>query len=333
VRGIKASLVLLALAGKAIAGDQCPVSWRPIMTAERPSTYFNFYDNHPDEFPGVPLQPAYDLPSDIVGCSPEGGCNVSCVIEDRFPWFVDVTGRDLTGTHPFRNPSIGNVSGNPESGVYGIEFVGTFEGGATGLPTDVVWQVVFFHQQKCYAGGNEYGFRREAVSGGFQFYWSINSNCSLDLPTATPPAVSFCRSQRGGEGRVQESTGAVVLQHHPGINRYQAQIASDPSDGKTKFLIRIYEPWDSAVPRETWVDPNAPGNWYPAPADPQALYPIDEMAGAPGYVTIGIQRPAAPTAIVADPEAPPSVRTVSLAVGEKRCPAGNPQRTPAIGRR
>lgn len=192
----------------------------------------------------------------------------------------------------------------------GLEFTGGFDGRATGKPGDYVWEVVFVHEQKCYAGGNEFGFRREALTGAFQFYWSINSNCGLD----SPPSASICRSARGTGARVQESTGAVNLHYSPGPNKYRARAGADPKDGKQKFLVELFEGGSPRRSWSAWIDPNAPGNWFRSPADPVARFPIEALSKATGYVTVGIQR-SATTTVSADPKKPAAVHVSSLKVG------------------
>ncbi len=262
----------------------------------RDSTFFRYEDNRAVEKPEPALRSVYLLPTSAMGCHPASGCTASCTYGDVFPWFVNAGGADLTGTHPYRNPSAGSVAG-PFRGVTGIEFTGSFEGRATGAPSDYVWEVVFFHEQKCYAGGNEFGFRRDAVSGAFQAYWSINSNCGLD-------ASSVCRAARGVAAHVQEATGAVNLPYSPGVNTYRI------SASRGKFLIEILQPrlWSK------WVDPNAPGAWFHSPSDPHAIFPIERLGASSGYVTVGIQRSATGT-VKPDRQNPPAVRVRSLRVG------------------
>jgi len=225
-----------------------------------------------------------------------------------FPWFVNAGGADLTGTHPYRNPSTGSVAG-PFRHVTGLEFTGSFDGRATGADSDYVWEVVFFHEQKCYSGGIEFGFRRDAVSGAFQAYWSINSNCGLDVGHGT----SVCRAARGTGAHVQESTGAINLHWGLGVNRYRITAGRDPKDGKPKFLVEMFEPYNSSRSWKSWVDPNAPGVWFRSPADPEATFPIDRLATGSGYITVGIQRSATP-GVKPDRQNPPSVRVRSLEV-------------------
>ena len=150
--------------------------WTPAITRARPGTYFRYANNRAEEIPAASVQPVYQTPAETTGCDPAAKCLASCIYEDRFPWFVDANGGDLTGAHPLRNPGAGSVSSKLGS-VQGLKFAGSLDGTAKGAPVDYVWEVVFFHQEKCYAGGSEYGFRRDAVSGAFQFYWSINSKC------------------------------------------------------------------------------------------------------------------------------------------------------------
>jgi hypothetical protein len=261
----------------------------PQWTAVRESTFFSYQDQRPTEKTEAALRNVYDFPGSAIGST------AACSYGDVFPWFVNAGGADLTGTHPYRNPSTGSIAG-PFRGVTGLEFTGSFDGKATGVQSDYVWEVVFFHEQKCYSGGVEFGFRRDAVGGAFQAYWSINSNCGLD-------ATSVCRSERGGGAHVQEATGAVNIPYSAGVKRYRM------SASQGKFLIEILDP----RPWSVRVDPNAPGAWFRSPADPHATFPIDKLPADSGYVTVGIQRSATNT-VKPDPQKPPAVRVRSLRV-------------------
>ncbi len=270
--------------------------WKPLTTW----TYFRYQGNRAIETAETTPRQVYEMPPSSRGCG--GTCTVACAYADRFPWFVSPGGGDLTGTHPYRNPSAGSVSG-PLRGVAGLEFTGGFDGRATGAAGDYVWEVVFFHERKCYAGGNEFGFRRDAVGGAFQLYWSINSNCGLDDGQLT----SVCRSSRGTGKHVQESTGAINLHYSPGVNKYRVTVARD------RFFVELFEPYTSTHPWTAWVDPNAPGKWFRSPADPGARFPMESLAGATGYVTVGVQRSATNT-VLPDRKTPPAVHVRSLRV-------------------
>jgi hypothetical protein len=319
VSALAAALQLGAADGIAACGAStaCP-KWTQIMTSERPSTFFSYYENHSDEFLGVPLRSAYQFPSATEGCGPAGNCRPSCTFPDRFPWFVDASGSDATDSHPYRNPSSGSVSSYPEEGVRGFEFIGSFEGSVTGLGSDWLLQAVFFHQQKCYAGGAEYGFVRDALSRQFLFYWSTNSNCGSDNPAANRPDGSLCRSVRNGGTRVQESNGNVALPYSADTKKYQVYIDRDDADGRWKFIVKVYYPQTSTSSYVRWIDPNSPENWRPAPYDPTAIFPIEELIDTSGYVTVGIQRLSASTSMEPDPLAPPVLRAQSVSVGRVR---------------
>jgi hypothetical protein len=308
-------------ASTACGASAACLEWTPIMTPERPSTFFSYYENRSDEFIGVPLRSAYPLPTSTQGCGPAGNCVPSCTYPDHFPWFVDLNGTDVTDTHPYRNPANGNVSSYSEQAIRGFQFIGSFEGAATGSSSDWVLQVAFFHQQQCYAGGMEYGFVRDALSGQFLFYWSINSNCGWDNSAADPPVRSLCRSQRNGGAQVQESSGNVTLPYSADVRKYQAYIDRDDTDGKWKFVVKVYDPETSRSGFTIRVDPNSPERWRRAPGD-AATFPIEELIDTTGYVTVGIQRTSGSIALKADTTSPPVVRAQSVSVG--RVAAGSP---------
>jgi hypothetical protein len=229
----------------------------------------------------------------------------------------------VTDTHPYRNPASGNVSSYPEQGIRGFEFIGSFEGVATGPSSDWVLQAAFFHQQQCYAGGMEYGFVREALSGEFLFYWSTNSNCGWNHPAADPLIRSLCRSQRGGGAEVQESNGNVTLPYSAGIRKYQAYIDRDDTDGKWKFVVKVSDPEISTPGFTVWIDPNNPELWRRAPGELTATFPIEELIDTAGYVTVGIQRISGSVAMKPDTLSPPTVRAQSVSVGRLASGPGN----------
>jgi hypothetical protein len=283
----------------------------PRWTEVGKATFFRYEDNRAIEASENGLRGVYEFPKSAVGCHPASGCLASCTYADTFPWFVNAGGADLTGTHPYRNPSTGSVAG-PFHGVVGIEFTGSLDGRAAGAPADYVWEVVFFHEQKCYSGGNEFGFRRDAVTGAFQAYWSINSNCGLD----DHGSASICRSERGAGPHVEEATGAINIHYATGVNRYRISTGRDPKDGRPKFLIEIFEPYTATQGWRSWVDPNAPGVWFRSRSDPRATFPIDALAAESGYITAGIQRSATDT-VKPDRLRPPAVRVRAVRIAHE----------------
>ena len=98
----------------------------------------------------------------------------------------------------------------------------------------------------------------------FLFYWSINSNCGWENTAANPPGGSLCRSLRNGGTPVQESNGSVALPYSADIRQYQVYIARDATDGKWKFVVKIYDPRSSASLLTSWIDPNDPEYWRTA---------------------------------------------------------------------
>ena len=74
------------------------------MTAERPSTFFSYFENHSDEVQGVPM--AFRIRVSLLARRMRAGRQLlpSCTFQDRFPWFVDTSGADVTDTHPYRKP-------------------------------------------------------------------------------------------------------------------------------------------------------------------------------------------------------------------------------------
>lgn len=115
--------------------------------------------------------------------SSTGGNDTGC---EAYPTGWNITGNGGAGNPPvYRYPQqrlTSSTPGNPgpSSGSYkGVGFLGTFatepigtiESGAS------LDQVVFFHEQPCFAGGREYGFYYDRYWGEVYAYWEVNANC------------------------------------------------------------------------------------------------------------------------------------------------------------
>jgi hypothetical protein len=71
-----------------------------------------------------------------------------------------------------------SIRNNQIQQVNGLEFHGSFNGSVSGT-NGLLNEAVFFHQEPCYFGGMEYGFRYNPADNGgtIQFYVLNNANC------------------------------------------------------------------------------------------------------------------------------------------------------------
>jgi hypothetical protein len=90
------------------------------------------------------------------------------------------------GYDPACNRSVGTptqyLESNYGTGIKGVGFLGSFDGhsmpGSDFGPGAWLFESVFFHEQKCYNGGREYGFFYDPYGNGVWFYWGTNENLS-----------------------------------------------------------------------------------------------------------------------------------------------------------
>jgi uncharacterized protein (TIGR03437 family) len=261
------------------AAQQAP-AWKAVVTGRDLSTYSAFRGGVATEFvdtQGLPR--TYLAPAESFG-----GLDANCPMpagdplgSGNPPWWTDPSGAaDITGAIPLRPVAILNRSAK-ETQVSGIRFLGSFYDGSTTFgPGAALYEAVFFHNQKCYSAGNEYGFVRDPLYKEFFFYWSTNSNCGV--------APSFCRRYRVGQPDTPVPNPAVLENDGntgntvplpylgPGTFLYEAYSFRDSADLKYKFRISIIDPKTSAVLFETIGTPDA---WYP----------LEKVHGSDGYLT------------------------------------------------
>ena len=188
---------------------------------------------------------------------------------------------DLTGEQIMRPPASLNRS-SFHSRIEGLRFDGSFYTGSTTFGAGAVLQeAVFFHTKRCYAGGAEYGFVRDVLSGTFFFYWTTNGNCGI--------SPSFCRKFQGGQPNTPNPNppvlendgnfdhGLVLLDPGPTVRRFEAIAFRDPADSRYKFKISISHPDTLELIFETIV---TPGEWFP----------LQEIIQSGGYVTVTMNK-------------------------------------------
>jgi hypothetical protein len=190
----------------------------------------------------------------------------------------------------------------------GIQFHGSFDGTATTSEPKNIYQgyvqAVFYHENRDYLSGAEYGFYRTPLAtqiGGpeFVFYWSTNSNCGGNPLEFLNPVCSDTDSGSDGAtwlwenspkvGKPQSdgfyadvNSHGVGLPHFEGDNHWSAWPCRD-ADNFWKFRIVVIGP-DSVVHLDELVDPNL--------HDPDTgackygcWYPIELLNRSHGYVT------------------------------------------------
>jgi len=235
---------------------------------------------------------------------------------------------DITSCPTFSFPSVGYRSGQFE-GAKGIQFYGAFNDGSwpnNTIPGQQVEEVVFFHQQNCYYGGIEYGFDHNVITGSLAFYWGTNENCGAYQ--ASPGDNTFngsrCRNGQYPGGSVLYSDystynssrlaplNRLLICPSParsgtscplGSNYHFIAYVFQDTDSRFKFRVQVLNPdlsvYNDGQESESYcIDPNtAAGSSYaaynscsgngPVIAD---WYPISSLYGAPGYITMVVQR-------------------------------------------
>jgi len=266
--------------------------------------------------------------------------------------YITSCAADVTGCPTFNFPLVGYRRGNFK-GARGIQFYGAFNDGSwpnSTIPGQVIQEVVFFHQQNCYYGGIEYGFKHDVITGSLAFYWGTNKNCG------GYNAISGDNSFNGSRCRnAQYPAGSVVYEDYSSYNssnlpplyyllicpsppqagascplgsnyRFIAYVFQD-TDSRLKFKVQVLNPdlsvYNDGQELESYcIDPNtAPGSSTAAytscsgngPVIPD-WFPISSLYGAPGYVTMTVQRTDANNQ--QNPTTPPSIGLKDIQVGK-----------------
>jgi len=184
-------------------------TWTSIMTSSSKPWYF-YYDNSTiDEWSPTNPNNIYSIPYTFPAPT-SGTADVTsavCTFPDTSPdappfWFDPVSPyTDWSGMA--KTITDGNVyfdyPGSPgmSNSSFGLEFQAQFAGSWSSGSGDII-ETTFWHQQRCFSGGLEYGFSYTLASnsqiGPPVFYYTTNSNCGIQNTTGNPPSLGYCHT-------------------------------------------------------------------------------------------------------------------------------------------
>ena len=221
------------------------------------------------------------------------------------PYWFDFAGNPLGGKPKTTLPSEYLVAPAPYGG---FQIRASFGGVATG--SGVLYETAYFHQQRCYAGGMEFGFYRNPIADQTVFYISNNSNCGIQPNGYCHVADSFSseyvnENNSPGQSLITNINGwGIKNLNIDGASaqlsslHYSAFIVADSSAPRGfRFQVDVLDPKTSRHANCDAYDTsgvilivNKPCGF---PVRPGSWYRIDELSG--GFVTVGIQRTGTPT--------------------------------------
>jgi len=272
-------------------------TYTAIMSGEN-SEYFVFPNNANPRSTVTSIQSPFFYPNSYVGSLdtqvyPAGNSSLTP------PWWFYYSGIDpntglyievdQTGNHPTRSPSYGQTS-SQKSAVIGIRAKANFSGAVSGS-SGAMYEVIYFSERADWAGQREFGFSRDMQPGAsldkIYFYWSTNSNCSINYNMNYP----FCRTSQATTGSKENPTLAplaaeyflpteITLGRPHGVMYYFIGYLFWASwDSTYKFRVEV---WDSTLSTQITafnVDTSSGGVNYGA-----------TTSGMNGYVTLGTLR-------------------------------------------
>jgi len=196
------------------------------------------------------------------------------------------TANDLTSANPERKPSYGQTSYS-KSAVYGIRPKAAFSGSVSGS-SGTMLEAIYFGERADWAGMREFGFFRQMSPGAsldkMYFYWSTNSNCSINANEGYP----YCRTSVAPNDEEDPTMAPLALEHFhaeeitgltPGTTYYFVGYLFWAWDSTYKFRVEV---WDSTYSTEITainVDTSSGGVNYGL-----------TTSGMNGYVTLGTLR-------------------------------------------
>ncbi len=296
-------------------------AWTPIMASSTAPEYFRYSGTEKTEIDSsanrVTLPHHFYEPS-----APRndpgllsGVCSIPAGAPEVPPFWYDFSGSRLSGKPKSTIPSEYFVS--PVRPNTGLQMRATFGGKVSGA--GVLYETAYFHQQRCDAGGMEFGFYRDLLAEQTVFYVSSNSNCGIQPNGYCHVSDSYSSAYMNennypGQAVTTNINGWAIKNLN--INGASAQLSNlyysvfivpDRSGPKGyRFQVEVFDPETSqhvnCDAHDTagdllFVDkpcgfPVRPGGWYQ----------IDQLykSSASGYVTVGIQRggtPAVETAV------------------------------------
>jgi hypothetical protein len=292
--------------------------WTPIMTPSHPPQYFK-YDGAAKSEVDAPANkqtlPYRFLEPASAATDPgllSGVCPFPSSSPDAPPFWFDFTGNRLAGKFKSTMPSEYFVSPVRSQAGTGFKMRASFGGAASG--TGVLYETAYYHQQRCDAGGMEFGFYRNVVAAQTVFYVSNNSNCGIEPSGYCHTADSYSSPYMNednypGQALKSNVNGWAIQNLKIGGKPaqladldYSAVILPDLSAPKGyRFQVDILDPvtskhadCDVYDTGGTVLFVNRPCGF---PVRPGGWYSIDQIYKNPaaGYITVGIQRQGTPT--------------------------------------
>jgi hypothetical protein len=292
--------------------------FRPIMTAADPPEYLKYDGATKTELdskanrttlPFHFLEPASAV-NDAAAVS--GVCSYADSAPDAPPFWYDFAGNRLAGKFKTTMPSEYFVSSiRPDAG-YGLQIRTSFRGALSGA--GVMYEAAYFHQQRCDAGGLEFGFYRNVIPAQTVFYISNNSNCGIQpngychvsdsfsseyMNEDNYPGQALTTNTNGWQIKNLDVNGAPAQSY---MLTYSVFILPDRSAANGyRFQVEVFDPatskhanCDVNDSRGNTLFVNKPCGF---PVRPLGWYPVDALYKRvePAYVTVGIQRQGTPT--------------------------------------
>jgi hypothetical protein len=292
--------------------------WTQIMTPSHPPQYFKYDGATKSEIdaPANKLTLPYRFLEPASAANDPGLLSGVCAFAeggpDAPPFWYDFSGNRLAGKFKSTMPSEYFVSPVPSHVAAGFKMRASFGGAASG--TGVLYETAYYHQQRCDAGGMEFGFYRNVVAAQTVFYVSTNSNCGIEPSGYCHASDSYSSpymNENNNPGQaLRTNINGWGIQNLKVAGKpvqladldYSAIILPDLSAPKGfRFQVDISDPatskhadcdvYDTAG---TVLFVNRPCGF---PVRPGGWYQIDQIYNnrAAGFITVGIQRQGTPT--------------------------------------
>jgi hypothetical protein len=271
-------------------------AWAPLMTAADPPEHFRYGAEKIEAEKSKALPFRFHEPASGPALV-SGVCFFPSGPPGAPPYWFDFTGNPLAGKPKSNIPSEYFVSSAPAA--RGLRLRARFGGAVSG--SGEFYETAYFHEQKCDAGGMEFGFFRNVIAGQTIFYFSNNSNCGVQpqsychtRPEFTSPYMNSDNDP--GEALTNHVGGLVLDRVNPDAlldysiriepdrdapHGYRFQVdVTDPATSK-HVDCDVYDAW-----KNYWFK-NRPCGFQ---VQPQSWYRIDQLyKGKGGYVTAGVQ--------------------------------------------
>lgn len=295
-------------------------AWTRIMTPATPAQYLKYSGKTKTEIDPrankLTLPYHYYLP-DVPGNDPSlasGVCTYPDAPPDAPPFWYDFAGNRLSGKPKDTIPSEYSVT-PPYDGIgFGLRLRASFGGVLKG--DGVIYETAYYHQQRCDAGGMEFGFYRNVIPAQTVFYFSNNSNCGVQpygYCHISDSASSDLMNEDNHPGEALTSNNHGWIIDHINIGGapatfrdlyYSVYILPDRSaPNGYRFQVEVFDPGtsthvncDAYDVKGNMIFANKPCGF---PIRPGGWYRIDQLYSKPavGYVTVGIQRKGGATVV------------------------------------